>query len=121
MQWVLKLGSASPRRLVCRAKGDRFVSCSSTTMSTVAAPTRTTYQPIYTERQERRRPERPAARSAPATTPLEPLLVAFHVGPLAGGVAVCLLGAAPVDVEPAVVVLAEPHVLVRSVVGQSHG
>jgi len=52
MQWVLKLGSASPRRLVCRAKGDRFVSCSSTTMSTVAAPTRTTYQPIYTERQE---------------------------------------------------------------------
>ena len=54
----------------------------------------------------------------PETAPLKPLLVAFYTGPLAGGAAVCLLGAAPEDVERGVVVLdvhvTEPHVLVAA-------
>src|SRR4029450_4747831 len=58
-------------------------------------------------------------------TPLEALLVAFYVGPLAGCVAEGPSGAGADDVECAVVMLdvgvTEPHVLVGSAVGQCHG
>ena len=56
--------------------------------------------------------------SAPETAPVHPLPVAFYVGPLTAGIAVCLFGADPEDVERAVVVLnvrvTEPQVVVAS-------